>query len=145
FTSDGSVNYAGWYIDDVIVAGTVDATDPVDLSFSDPGDADAAKDKKPAGSVTLKHLLHKVTKSEYRVETEEPIVRINALPIMEATVTVLESGRVVRTNPADGSYSVDLPSGTYTLIAESYGYYPQTRQVTLGPNEDLTVNFLLQE
>ena len=51
--------------------------------------------------------------------------------IMEATVTVLESGRVVRTNPADGSYSVDLPSGTYTLIAESYGYYPQTRQVTL--------------
>ncbi len=148
-TSDGSVSYPGWYIDDVIVSGAEAGAGaeavPAPVSLSKPGDSITPKDEKPAETVILRHQLPRAAKSEYRVETEEPVVRITALPIMEGTVTVLENGRVVRTNPGDGSYSLALPAGTYTLMAESYGYYPQTRQVDLGPNEELTVNFLLQE
>ena len=61
-------------------------------------------------------------------------------------MTVLESGRVVRTNPGDGSYSLDLPSRH--LHPHGRVLRATTRRparLTLGPNEELTVNFLLQE
>jgi len=145
-TSDGSIQYAGWYVDDVIVAGAASGATAVDLSLATGGEPAATKGGlKPAESVVLQYRIPAGTKSGYRIDQEEPRIGITALPIIDATVTVLETGRVVRTNPADGSFALDLPASTYTLVAESYGYYPQQRTVTVEGGEEVTVNFLLQE
>ncbi len=41
---------------------------------------------------------------------------------MNAQVSVLESGRSVKTNPANGSYELTHAAGEFTVVAESYGY-----------------------
>ncbi|MBX5476836.1 MAG: S8 family serine peptidase [Clostridia bacterium] len=66
-----------------------------------------------------------------------------SLPL-SAAVTVLETGRVVRTDPATGAFSITLPAGNYTLRAESYGYFPQDQTVTVSADAPAQVEFVLQ-
>ncbi|GAA0367493.1 S8 family serine peptidase [Bacillus horti] len=82
------------------------------------------------------------TMSTDKEELEMQLLRAGGLPV-DAYVTVLETGRTVRTNPADGTYRILHPSGSWTLQVESYGYYTQTDTVELGEDETVVKNFLL--
>ena len=72
-----------------------------------------------------------------------PMARGGGIPVDEAVVTILETGRSVRSNPATGEYSMRIPMGHYTLQAEAYGYYPQTVEVSVGEDETINQTFIL--
>ena len=44
---------------------------------------------------------------------------------------MLESGRSVYSNPADGSYSLTHGAGTFTVKAEAYGFTSEEQSVTI--------------
>jgi len=68
---------------------------------------------------------------------------------LDAVVTVLETGRSVRTNPADGSYKIAHAAATegqsWTLRAESYGFIPQEKNTTLENGQTITMDFVMGE
>jgi len=68
---------------------------------------------------------------------------------MDAVVTVLETGKSVKTNPATGKYEIRHASNEegqkWTLRAEAYGYFPQEVQVYLGKEATVNQNFRLVE
>ncbi|GHI01253.1 S8 family serine peptidase [Neobacillus kokaensis] len=140
--TDGSVVKAGWYIDDVRLADTP-LTNPqtADSKLAVEKDKDVAdavkKEKVNPDKFTL--MLPKL-KNDAGMEKAAPML----LP-MQAKVTVLESGRSVNTNPANGSFELSHATGTYTVIAESYGYQSQTKTVTIEQDQETAVNFTLQE
>ncbi|WP_048600647.1 S8 family serine peptidase [Rubeoparvulum massiliense] len=146
-TSDGSVNKLGWYIDDVKITSYADGNpltkvkrfEPVEL----PGTPDLNKGKEAEHS--LEFQLNRTIVA--------PQAELNALPITDpgleslpshATVTVLESGRSVKTDPSNGRFSMVHSAGDFTVQAEAYGYYPQTKPITIQDNSTSTVNFFLQ-
>ena len=68
----------------------------------------------------------------------------STLPL-RAQVSVIETGRSVITNPADGSYSLSLPVGDYTVEAGAYGYETMQQTVTIEDGEETIANFTLEE
>ena len=64
------------------------------------------------------------------------------LPI-EASVTVLETKRTAKTNPANGRFNLYHKAGEYTVVAEAYGYYPNQKTVTIPEDGSLSENFKL--
>jgi outer membrane protein OmpA-like peptidoglycan-associated protein len=50
---------------------------------------------------------------------------------------------VIRTDPASGMYKVDLPIGTYAIVAAAPGYINQTAPVTLEKDKPLVRDFEL--
>lgn len=83
-------------------------------------------------------------KSVKNIVNTTPNAEVSSLPL-SGTVTVLENGASVNTNPGDGSYTMTQGAGDYTLQAESYGYYPATQAVHVT-RDTVTdnVNFNLQ-
>lgn len=145
--SDSSMNYAGWYIDDVWVAGTTSGGMPVNLTFgTNATEPDTSLKGKPPEASKPQITLptgQSGTVSHVQAAPATTDVGIQSLPL-NATVTVVETGRVVRTDPSNGSYNLTLPAGTYTLRAEAYGYYAQDRSVTIDADSSLTAIFVLQ-
>ncbi|MGP0584165.1 S8 family serine peptidase [Paenibacillus timonensis] len=142
-TTDGSVVKAGWYIDNVQV---LSANTPESLVTKNVlGEAGTKTDKAVKSGPAFK--LTRTSKTEYEqlVKSAKPAgdIGISSLPA-SATVTVLETGRSVKTDPATGRYSLNHVAGDYTLKAEAYGYYPQTANVTVADQTNAKVNFNLQ-
>lgn len=142
-TTDNSVVKAGWYIDNVQV---LSANTPESLVTKNVlGEASTKADKAVKSGPAYK--LIRTSKAEYEqlVEQAKPAgdIGISSLPA-SATVTVLETGRSVKTDPATGRYSLNHVAGDYTLKAEAYGYYPQTANVTVADQTNAKVNFNLQ-
>lgn len=142
-TTDGSVVKAGWYIDNVQV---LSANTPESLVTKNVlGEAGTKTDKVVKSGPAFK--LTRMSKTEYEqlVKSAKPAgdIGISSLPA-SATVTVLETGRSVKTDPATGRYSLNHVAGDYTLKAEAYGYYPQTANVTVADQTNAKVNFHLQ-
>ncbi|MFZ5823847.1 MAG: S8 family serine peptidase [Bacillota bacterium] len=150
-TSDSSIAYAGWYIDDVRIAGTASGGSRLDRSLSVKADAQPTKKgQKPTAPASIKMELKKGQGRTYKLDKSTGMggvtttsAGIMSLPV-DASVTVVETGRVVRTNPADGSYQITLPAGTYTLRAEAYGYYPSEQQVEIIDGMEITAHFILE-
>ncbi|HLN65043.1 MAG TPA: S8 family serine peptidase, partial [Symbiobacteriaceae bacterium] len=139
-TSDGSVVKPGWYIDDVKVLGTMQTT--VDGAWM-PTKPDQ-KETEMAPEFTAPKPAEK---GDYPQEIpgsgSTGGIGIESLP-MDATVTILETGRSVRTNPANGAYTMNHAAGSYTARAESYGYFPVDAPVQIEADGTLIQNFLLQ-
>ncbi|MFC4559411.1 S8 family serine peptidase [Virgibacillus kekensis] len=122
-SSDGSRMFDGWYIDDVVISSSsniqslqlVEQTDEKDLKKKTTANADANS-------------------------TE---ANLSALPLT-ATVSVVETGLSTNTNPADGSYSLLHPAGTYTLQADAYGFYPKTQSIDIAEDTTTETSFTLQ-
>src|SRR5699024_11319466 len=53
--------------------------------------------------------------------------------------------RTVNTNPADGSYSLVHPAGTFSVLAESYGFHSDEQEVTIEDDEVTEASFVLDE
>ncbi|MDY0408760.1 carboxypeptidase-like regulatory domain-containing protein [Virgibacillus soli] len=128
--SDISVNKEGWYIDDVELAAESGASsNKVSLGVEKNA---PVKNEKPKAKVASE-----------KVEKNHD-VKPMLLPL-GAKVSVLESGRSVNTNPADGSYSFVHAAGEYTLVADAYGYASEQKAVNIEADQTVTANFTLNE
>lgn len=151
--SDGSVTRDGWYIDDVALSDTtltqnqlgvvknIKVEKPAKLNKDDKA-AEKEKDKTqtPIDPTKIKPVLSK------KLDTPETgaVVNPTLLPL-GAQVSVLESGRSVYTNPADGSYSLRHSAGTFTVKAGAYGFESGEQTVSLEADQSVRADFTLEE
>jgi bacillopeptidase F len=154
FHSDGSVQYDGWYIDDVYVVGTESTPTLVkngskrDImgKLSDKAEVKKSGYKDPEEA---KFNLKKDKVNKYETINDGEIkATVDSIP-MDAVVTVLETGKSVKTNPATGKYELRHASNEegqkWTLRAEAYGYFPQEVKVHLDDEATVNQNFRLVE
>ncbi|MDQ0270833.1 S8 family peptidase [Cytobacillus purgationiresistens] len=145
-TTDGSVVRPGWYIDDVSLTDTpLSTAKKGNVGFDAKSKADAdtkaeAKDKKAVNVDKIQPKVDQKAASSAKDQKAAPM----ALPV-SAKVSVLESGRSVNTNPADGSYQLMHAAGDFTVLAESYGFRSATQSVNIAPDGEATANFVLDE
>lgn len=145
--TDSSIVKDGWYIDNVALTTAAPAVGSkvIKLGLESP-EKQIGKDGKVLEMKTVK--FHK-DPSEYNYYYDKS--EVNAQPglPLDAVVTILETGRSVRTSSADGSYKITHaatePGQSWTLLAESYGFFPAQEQVQLANEQVVTKNFLMQE
>ncbi|WP_339251586.1 S8 family serine peptidase [Sporosarcina sp. FSL W8-0480] len=150
--SDGSVVRPGWYIDDVALTdvaqpatATIGMAKPA-VKLTD-AELEAEKEKEATETpMDPKDLVVDMTKEEVVASAPATEMKNNlsALPL-GAKVTVLENNRTATTNPADGSYTMTLGEGTYTVKAEAYGFQSAAQTVTISDGQTTTANFTLEE
>jgi bacillopeptidase F len=131
-TTDELGQRAGWYIDDVALSNTALTTANIELE--DARQLENSDTIKPTNTQNVMAPTATITTAAVQSMT---------LPL-EATVSVLESGRSAITNPADGSFTMRHPAGEFTLRAESYGYYSLDQRVNIPKDGTLDVNFTLK-
>ncbi|WP_408894886.1 S8 family serine peptidase [Paenibacillus taichungensis] len=145
-TSDSSVVKQGWYIDDFRILGIAAETVTEDTAIV------LNSDKPKPEYDNAWYKVSSTDKAEFnKTKQEQPEIQKpgagsvtpQSLPA-SATVTVLETGRSVKTDPTTGKYSFTHVAGDYTLKAEAYGYYPQTKTVTITDGSGATANFNLE-
>lgn len=144
-TTDISINRRGWYLDDVRVSAISLASNvskPMAVALTKPKAERTGPSVSPAEALTAAPFT---ASRQIGVTglTTQGAPGIMALPA-DATVTILETGRTVRTNPITGQYSLRHAAGTYTAVVESYGFYPVSRQVQINRDGVTTANFVLQ-
>lgn len=145
-TSDNSVVKTGWFLDDFRVLGV--ATDAVTENDA----VVMASDKPKPNYDNPWYKVTRTDKAEFnKTKSQEPAVEKPATGAVEplslpasATVTVLETGRSVKTDSSTGKYSFTHVAGDYTLKAEAYGYYSQTKTVTISDGGGAKANFNLE-
>lgn len=161
--SDFLLSYAGLYIDDVSLSDKSLGSSKAHLGVEpkhrgdslhkiSPEQKKAASKKKgkkkPNASKMkpgkVKNLKSPLTTAKKTSKKTKDKKHLSSLPV-EATVSVLENGSYTKTDPADGSYSLTQPKGTYTLQAESYGFHSETQTVDVKKDETSTANFKLEE
>ena len=155
FTSDISINKLGWYIDNVSLEA-VNSDKDIDIKNKEMEKSEEKTiEKLKEGYVEPKGLQYKIEKSNKKsIDKYEKIldkakpkdIKLSGIPA-DATVTVLETGRSVRTDPRDGSYLLKHVANkngeSWTLRAEAYGYYPKEIKVSLNDGETVKKNFNL--
>lgn len=144
--SDISIVKDGWYIDDVtLTAAAPSAGKIVGLELVKP-EVQIGKDGKV---LEMKNFKFHKDPSEYNYYYDKGEVNAQQGLPLDATVTILETGRTVRTNLQDGSYKIThAASGagnSWTMLVESYGFNPTQEQVQLNNQQVLTKNFMMQE
>ncbi|TYS15438.1 S8 family serine peptidase [Rossellomorea vietnamensis] len=140
-TTDGSVVKQGWYLDDVKLSGeSILPSKKKNLGLKSKDKPSASVSKKP--KVNPSKITVAVKKSAAAPDDSNPGPVL--LPL-QAEVNVLETGRAVYTNPADGSYSMTHAAGDFTLQASTYGYRSQSQSVTIQEDAVSTANFTLEE
>lgn len=151
--SDGSVVRDGWYLDDVglsdtSIGTTAQLNTPVKngamLGVSHGGYSLGVVDDSVAKKEAVDPTKIKPLQPIEKAPKEDDAISPQALPL-GATVNVLESGRSVNTNPADGSYSLLHAAGDFTVVAESYGYHSDEQSVEVEADGTATANFVLEE
>ncbi len=160
FISDYSLNYDGWYIDNVIVANLQEGQESkiIDMPTVIKEDYTLEELEKQGklkeGYKEPKELDHRLKtntisrKNNYKKVDEEILmdVKYSAVPV-DGVITVLETGRSVRTNLATGTYELkhgaNKPGETWTLRAVAHGYYPEEVKVTLEDGAVIRQNFKL--
>lgn len=144
FYSDYDIEYYGWYIDDLYVMGLEEESQ---AAVKTPEEELQGVEAMTLASPLSEPEASTENPPEYQTMTNEEVEaipnQITGIPAQGATVTVLESGRTVRTNPATGEYSLRMRVGEYTLVAEAYGYIPKEAAVTIEEDQTTEVSFLL--
>ncbi|ALC92881.1 serine protease [Bacillus sp. FJAT-18017] len=137
-TSDGSVVKLGWYIDNFAVLA---AASPQGSAKAD----DIQETEKPKAVYSEPAVKLSRTEKDAMPNTKQTQggVGLQSLPA-NATVTVLETGRSTRTDASNGNFSMIHVAGDFTLRAEAYGFYPQTRAITIVDGSDTSANFTLE-
>jgi bacillopeptidase F len=151
--SDSSVVKNGWYLDDVVLA---DTSQTGKVSKGNNGNKagnsgnkgnngnNKETDKKSFKEAIDPKTIRPVMNAKEAPPVVDTIVNPTLLPL-GAQVSVLESGRSVYSNPADGTYSLMHSAGTFTAKAESYGFESEVRSVTIEADGTSTANFTLME
>lgn len=156
FHSDVSGVYAGWYIDDVYVIGVADSegTEPAveekpmeeeleikKLDYVDPVEPSFRLDK----FIPKEKEVYKYERVEDSVTSVGLMARGTGIPVENAVVTLLETGRSVKADPITGKFSMRTPKGEYTIRAEAYGYYSQDATVLVEEDETVSHVFMLEQ
>jgi bacillopeptidase F len=137
-TSDSSINKAGWYIDDVKILSAQSATSDGAQIFTKPPEK---LDTTPVYKPSQPGIYQTDLPGNFSVAGTG--IGIQSLPA-DATVTIVETGRSVRTDPASGTYTMAHAAGAYTARAEAYGYFPADAAVNIPADGTVSQNFLLQ-
>ncbi|WP_226673089.1 S8 family serine peptidase [Rossellomorea aquimaris] len=141
-TTDGSVVKQGWYLDDVKLSAESNLpAKKMNLGLKSKDEKSSSVSKKPnvnPNEITVKNEV----KKDEKMEGTGPAPVL--LPL-QAEVSVLETGRSVYTNPANGSYEMTHAAGEFTLQASTYGYRSETQNVTIEADQTSTANFTLEE
>lgn len=140
-TTDSSVVKAGWYLDDVKLMDQPLAPAQKAKLGKDSIDKAPSLEAKPKVDPSK---ISPVKPSEEKEPSKEGDAAPMALP-MRAQVSVLESGRSVYTDPQDGSYGLTHAAGTYTVMAEAYGFRSATQTVNVEQDGTAIANFTLEE
>jgi len=117
FHSDSIDTNLGWYLDDVAI------------------------DAKPSGD------LYQPLESTTVIEPFEEATSLQAshektvLVPLNAQIQIVENGRLIATDPTDGSFSMKLPADEYHLLAEAYGFNKkiQTARVTKDTSTNVDI------
>ncbi|WP_438799717.1 S8 family serine peptidase [Alkalicoccobacillus porphyridii] len=142
-TTDFLFTFEGWYLDKVALSN-----ESKNIAFSNPVEPpnhtifNTNHEKEKINPEEIKPKQGNVKKPAFAY-TENPI-EVASLPV-EATVNVLESGRSVKTNPADGSYELRHAPGEFTLVADAYGFQSEEQTVSVTADEITTAHFTLTE
>lgn len=143
--SDGSVVKTGWYIDNFRIVDmalpSVAKTRDIVLELS--SDKEKQEKNEVPYKITITGKEDFSTKTPVSTEGDKGEIGLESLPA-SATVTVVETGRSVKTDPATGRYTLHHTAGEYTLKAEAYGYYPQTRKVNITDGTETRATFNLE-
>lgn len=151
--TDFSVTKQGWYLDDVKLSDTSLSGEKIkaQLPFT-PGvgmikaknelPKTEPKGKKPVDPSKVKPGKMEDVKAPAPSKQKEAEISPLALPL-SAKVSVLETGRSVNTNPADGSYLMTHAAGEYTLRAEAYGFRSADQRVNIPRDGQAEANFVL--
>lgn len=156
-TSDGSVVKTGWYIDYVLIDTTEENTQKVGLMdrkavHKELDSTDKKKETEAKAfqlSLSEKESINTVKYETVNDDVARSISSVTTGLPVDAVVTVLETGRSVKTNPADGRFKLKHAANegdsTWTLRAEAYGFY--SKEATVHVKEDQTIkkNFVLEE
>ncbi len=148
FHSDTSIAYTGWYIDDVYILNSV--TEPTSNPIQDSGLI--KRETKKADYVEPKAADYRinVTPESKNYQTIEDIEVKNmpmvfaGIPVSDAVVTVLETGRSVKVDPVTGKFSMRTQAGEFTLVAEAYGYFASEKTVEVIEEQTVKANFVLE-
>lgn len=145
FVSDTSVNYQGWYIDNVAVANL---TEPAKLEIIEKTVEEYHKPEKDyvePEELEFNLKANTLSMNNYETTTAQNI-GLTGIPV-DAVVTVVETGRSVRTDLKRGTYGLKHAANeegeTWTIRAAAYGYYPQEFSVHLEDEATLIQNFFL--
>ncbi|WP_129690710.1 S8 family serine peptidase [Gottfriedia acidiceleris] len=122
--SNDSYQAFGWHLDDISITNTaLNVSNTIQKKLVDSNDTQT-------GNQTLSTEQANVSGS-------------SALPL-QARVSVLETGRSVNTNPADGSYLLSQETGTFTLKAEAYGFQSASHTVNIADKNVTKEDFTLK-
>ncbi|MBO1912228.1 hypothetical protein J4G37_46455, partial [Microvirga sp. 3-52] len=109
--TDDGLTRVGWYIDDVEITDQSIGASNVKQTLDS---SELVQKKKAVNPDKIKPIIEDMPTIDNN--------RINSLVLpIEASVTVLETSRSGRTNPANGRYNLFHKAGEYTVVAESYG------------------------
>ncbi|WP_236634747.1 cell wall-binding repeat-containing protein [Alteribacter lacisalsi] len=137
---------AGWYIDELTVVGSFE-TEASTAAASHGETAVVQADEKSEDIYEVPVTFTLNSDSHHYYTSEDDISEeVTGLPLA-ATLTVEETGRTVRTDPADGSYTLIHAASEdgepYTLTVESYGFYSETIELELEPDTVKQQSFVL--
>ncbi|WP_308418987.1 S8 family peptidase [Virgibacillus oceani] len=166
YVSLGNMDKPGWYLDDVALSDTANSNanqlgillpknDKNSLKNTKVDDilgTNNTKEKQPKDNnkeleTKVKNnnsVPGKVDSQTKESKTKNRSNETNTLPLA-ASVSVLESGRSVNTDPADGTYTMSHAAGDYTAVAEAYGFHSEEQSVTINSDGTTEANFILEE
>ena len=138
FKSDFSGGMAGWFIDDVQFNQLVpDSSDQ----------SDSVQHESATWQTTLLGEAVTLDISQFHPELSASISP-QAVPALNATVSVVETGFTVRTDPRTAEYrmrhKVSEPGQTWTLKAEAYGFKPSYFESELLAEHTVEHTFVLE-
>jgi bacillopeptidase F len=150
FHSDSSSSYAGWYVDDVYVVNNITSVPTQAHEIVEVSDkmVEETKKKDYIEPAAPDYRITAVEAGTYQTIEDSEVQKMQSIfvgiPVADAVVTVLETGKSVKVDPATGKFSMRVPMGTYTLIAEAYGYYSLEKVATVLEDQTTKANFVLE-
>ncbi len=95
-----------------------------------------------------KFSLKRAEENKYETITDRELnntlMIYGGVPAADAVITILETGRSVKVNPATGRFSMRVPMGDYTLRAEAYGYFAEDVEVSVIEDDTVDKQFFLE-
>lgn len=134
-------NSPGYYLDDVVLSDESLGLDTENTELIQ------STDKITEERINTLTEVDNTSVSENANEAadkKEAVLNGSELPL-DARVSVVESGRSTNTDPQDGSYTLRNAVGTFTLVAEAYGFYPEEQSITVEEDNTVEANFTLEE
>lgn len=156
FSSDGAHHYEGWYIDNVLVSGVdtiaingISIAEPVVISSETSRESKKNKLPREESIEIPKFNFRKNKTNDYEIVADYLVGKKTSGGIpADAVVTVLETGKSVKTDPATGKFFIwhvaNEEGENWTLIVEAYGYYSQEAQVHLERDGEIDETIFLE-